>query len=131
MANKPNTHTVRSTTSKGKIKLENIELIAPASVDDPRWADLVDSVEEHVNDLAFANWIIKWQDKVREILPDAGAGPKAKEKALKDALDLANGGWKFGGKVTRARVDLRDKMDELGLTEEQIKILEAAGARLK
>lgn len=37
----------------------------PTSLSDPKWKDLVTNVEADLNELAWQNWRIKWQDAFR------------------------------------------------------------------
>lgn len=94
----------------------------PESCDDDRWNDLVSDPASDINELAFQNWVIKSQGRIR--------GTKSNPNALTpEEAEASLEGYKYGAGSGGRRTPEVDA-EEGGFTPEQIAMLKKAGVKV-
>lgn len=95
--------------------------LAPESLEDPRWEDVVSNPAEDINELALQNLIIKIQSGARDELVESGS------TAAQEYVNTYKYGARAGG-FKRPTVSASAQAT-LGFTEEQIAELKRLGVK--
>jgi len=108
-----------SVSKTGKEPIE-VTFLAPESLTDPRWKEVVSNPDEDINELALQNLVIKIQSGARQRL-DQG---KAAVQAYVDAYKY---GARQAGLGSRPVVISTEQVKRVRFSPEQIAALKAAG----
>lgn len=97
--------------------------LAPESVDDPRWGEVVSNPQEDIHELALQNLVIKIQAGARNELEESGA------EAAQAYVNQYKYGARQGGGFRRPTLN-STQVKELKFSKAQLEALRAAGVKL-